>query len=86
VVGNYEKTHPNKAFDRKQGFGTFDLKEVYMTEFKCDKGSNGNFLYEKKQSVFTVYADCITIDGCNPRVPDTFIKNLFLSINGHNTL
>jgi hypothetical protein len=28
MVGNYEKTHPNKAFDRKKGLGTFDLKEV----------------------------------------------------------
>jgi hypothetical protein len=25
-----------------------------MTEFKCDTRSHGNFLYGKKQSVFTV--------------------------------
>jgi hypothetical protein len=25
-----------------------------MTEFKCDTRSSGNFLYRKKQSVFTV--------------------------------
>jgi hypothetical protein len=32
----------------------YDLKEVGMTEFKCDTRSYGNFLYGKKQSVFTV--------------------------------
>jgi len=36
-----------------------------MTEFKCDTRSHGNFLYGKKQSVFTVlyrlYNHCYTI-------------------------
>ncbi len=41
------------CINRKQQFAYY-LKEVDMTEFKCDTRSHGNFLYGKKQSVFTV--------------------------------
>jgi len=33
---------------------THDLKEVDMTEFKCDIRNRMNFLYRRKQPVFTV--------------------------------
>jgi hypothetical protein len=33
---------------------THELKEVDMTEFKCDTRNRMNFLYRRKQPVFTV--------------------------------
>ena len=34
-----------------------------MTGLKCNTRSHGNFLYGKKQSVFSVFTDCIIIVG-----------------------
>jgi hypothetical protein len=47
----------------------YDLKEVDMTEFKCDTRSHGNFLYGRNSLCLLFYTDCIIIVWSQTKLP-----------------